>query len=119
MTITDETAEAGRKRAGLIAGLHDLAAFLAASPDVPMPVVTANFRVPAGPREEQLASLDGLARLLGTEVTADGMGTMFAERRFGPVRAEGHVSPGDRTASAYLARAAALRAANAGSPAAA
>jgi len=102
MTITDETAEAARRRASLVTGLQDL----------------ANFRVPAGPRGERLAFLGSLAELLGTQVTADGTGNLLAARPFGPVTAEGHVAPEDRSMTAWR-EAAARRAANAGSPAAA
>jgi hypothetical protein len=116
--ITDETAEAARRRASLVTGLQDLAIFLATHPDTPLPVVHANFRVPAGPRGERLAFLGSLAELLGTQVTADGTGNLLAARPFGPVTAEGHVAPEDRSMTAWR-EAAARRAANAGSPAAA
>ena len=116
--ITDETAEAARRRADLIAGLQDLAAWLTARPGTPLPVDHANYRVTAGPREERLAFLGSLAELLGTQVTADGTGNLLAARPFGPVTAEGHVAPEDRSMTAWR-EAAARRDANAGSPAAA
>jgi hypothetical protein len=115
----DEVTVAAGRRADLIAGLNGLAAWLTVHPDTPLPVVHANFRVPAGERGEQLGFLDELAELLGTEVADDGMGTLVAMRRFGPLRAEGHVSPEDRSVGAYLDRAAARRAAQAGNGAAA
>jgi hypothetical protein len=116
-TNTDQVAGAGRRRADLITGLHDLAAWLTIHPDTPLPVVHANFRVPAGPRGEQVAFLDDLADLLGTVLAEDGMGNLIAERQFGPVRAEGHVAPEDRSVAGYLARAAAFRASQNGAAA--
>jgi hypothetical protein len=98
--------EAARRRTDLIAGLHDLAAWLTARPDTPLPVVHVNFRVPAGPRGERIAYLDTVAELFGTEVTQDGIGTLFAERQFGPVRAEAHLCHPDQTVSGAMARAA-------------
>ena len=95
----------------------DRRTWLTVHPDTPLPVVCANFRVPVGPRGGQLGFLDDLARLLGTEVTEDDMGTLVASRNFGPLRAEGHVGPEDRGTTAYFARAAALRDAQAGAQA--
>jgi hypothetical protein len=111
-TTPDEVTVAAGRRTGLIAGLNGLAAWLTVHPDTPLPVVHANFRIPAGERGQQLGFLDDLAELLGTEVTEDRMGTLFASRDFGPLQAEGHVSPEDRGTAAWFARAAALRASN-------
>jgi hypothetical protein len=99
----DETTEAGRRRADLIVDLHDLAAFLETHPDTPLPVVHANWRVPEGPRGERVGYLDKLAVILGSDVTGDEMGNLYALRRFGSVTAEGHLSPEDRSMSAHRA----------------
>lgn len=103
-TNPDEVPGAGRKRADLITGLQSLAAWLTINPDTPLPVVSANWRVPAGPRGERLAYLDQIADLLGTEVTEDAIGTLFAERWFDDIRAEAHVCHPDRTVSGLKAR---------------
>ena len=106
MTTNPEVSEAARRRTDLIAGLHGLAAWLTTHPGIPLPVVHANFRVPAGERGEQVIWLDELAGHLGTEVTVtgDGSGTLIAARQFGPVQAEGHLAPEDRSMSAWRAR---------------
>lgn len=116
-TNIDEVTGAGRRRADLITGLQSLAAWLTINPGTPLPVVHANFRVPAGPRGEQIAYLDTLADLLGTEVTEDGMGNLVAERQFGPIRAEGHVCHPDPSVSGLKARVAGFRASQAGAAA--
>jgi len=105
MTVfRDETTEAAHRRADLIVGLRDLAVFIETHPDTPLPTVTASFRVPAGPRGERVGYLDRLAAILGTDVSGDDMGNLYALRRFGPdVTAEGHLSPEDRTMRAWRA----------------
>jgi hypothetical protein len=100
----DQTAGAAQRRADLITGLHDLAAFLATHPDTPLPSVFANYRIPLGPRGTRVAYLDDVARLLGTEVCdPDDTGDLIAQRWFGPIRAEGHLSPEDRSMKAHHA----------------
>jgi hypothetical protein len=118
MTTNPEVSEAVRRRADLIAGLDTFMAKLKARPDgAPVPVVTASYRIPAGPRGEQIAWLDELAEVLGTEVTENGMGSLIAGCDYGPVRERACVSPEDRGTTAYFARAAALRDAQAGAQA--
>lgn len=102
--ISDETDGAALRRAVLVTGLHDLAAHIATHPDTPLPVVTANYRIPLGPRGTRVADLDDIARLLGVDVAPSDTGDLIAQRWFGPVRAEGHLPPEDRSMKAALAR---------------
>jgi hypothetical protein len=107
MTTNPEASEAVRRRTDLIADLHDLAAFLAIQDTAtPLPVVSANFRVPDGPRGERIAYLDTIGDLLRVDVTEDRIGTLYAERPFGSIRAEAHLCHPDQTVSGAKARAA-------------
>jgi hypothetical protein len=113
MTITEPGTRDAETldRALTVAGLRWLADHLEDDKDGPVPVVHANYRIPAGTREQRTARLNEIARHLGTTAAPDDMGTLIARRDFGPVTAEAHVSHPDRSTSAYLARAAARNAA--------
>jgi hypothetical protein len=75
-------------RKAFITGLHDLADYLAASPDVPVPPYGAIINLIAGSADHGgRGQVDRIAALLGTPVhdeTADG-GHYTADRAFGPV----------------------------------
>lgn len=76
-------------RAALIAGLLDLACFLEAHPDVPVPASyhkqCVNY-LPRGTDEEEHAVIDAIAAALGTTAgTPVDPGTYETERAFGPV----------------------------------
>jgi hypothetical protein len=77
-------------RAALIAGLHELADFLAAHPDVPVPPgyhETIVHVFPDGDTDdERRAGVDAAAAVLGTPAAdPDGCGHYKVERKFGPV----------------------------------
>jgi hypothetical protein len=108
--IEDDPADIPRRHAGIVADLRDLADWLERHPGGPEIVITANCRVPAGARGLRVSCLRDIADYLGVDEREDGMGSLVAERRFGGIRLEGHVSHPDRSYSAYMGRAAGLRA---------
>jgi hypothetical protein len=77
------------ERAGLIAGLRDLAQFLDQNPDVPAPRWTDLLVFPpVGSNAEMFAEVDGIAGRIGTTASdADSpAGHYSASRGFGPVQ---------------------------------
>lgn len=106
-------------RVDLIRGLRDYADWLEQAGPGPVPAVNASYRVPGRDYKEKLARLSALAVHLGTGITEDGMGSLVVRRWFGPLVAAGAVSHPDGSTSGYLARAAAFRAMQAGTGAAA
>ncbi|WP_436758296.1 hypothetical protein [Streptosporangium sp. V21-05] len=82
MTTTD-------KRTAMITGLRDLATFLEANPELPIPHEVSALCFPArGTDAEMTAEVDRIATLLGTEVDAED--ASYSHYRtginFGPVR---------------------------------
>lgn len=79
-------ADPGRER--FCAALEELAGFLRAHPDLPVPRSTVPLRphVSGGSDEEQRAEVDRIAAILGTEAVETAGGEHYqTERRFGPV----------------------------------
>lgn len=76
------------ERAGLIAGLRDLADFLDRNPNVPAPPSTLIYLFPPdGTDAEMLAEIDVVAELIGaTASDASPRGHYSAVRNFGPVQ---------------------------------
>jgi hypothetical protein len=78
-------------RAALIAGLLDLASFLEAHPDVPVPpawssINTITVLPPTGDDDERRAFVDAFAAALGVEAAdPDNHGHYKAIRKFGPI----------------------------------
>ncbi|GAA3519026.1 hypothetical protein FHR32_005601 [Streptosporangium album] len=74
-------------RAALIKGLHDLAAFLEANPEIPVPDFSGLHYFARGTDTEIRAEIDTIAALLGTETDADDPdhGHYRAVVTFGPV----------------------------------
>ena len=98
----DETAHRER----ILAGLVDLAAFLEANPDVPVPRFNWSLSIPLGVSVNgttdlrQRAEIDRIAGLLGVAVldeSANG-GHYIARRHFGPVTYEAVHVPAQRMA---------------------
>ena len=79
--------------AGIAGDLHATADFLATHhhPDD----IVINLRVPGSTRPEKLAGLQQIADDWGVRIGKDSHGTQFAERRFGYVRIEAHVTAED------------------------
>jgi len=88
----------------LTAGLTDLAVFYATTPDAPAPArVTVNIPLGGRTRLEKTTALHRVAKALGTEVvTRDGV--LYAERSFGTIVLEAHVSPEGETHGDILTR---------------
>jgi len=108
MTINPEVSEAAHRRTDLIAGLHDLDAWL------PGPV-THQLTVPPGlDHEQKLAWLEEVAADWETVTSPDGMGGRRTEKRSGALRLVASVSCPDPSVSGYKARVAAFRTAQAG-----
>jgi hypothetical protein len=78
-------------RAALIAGLLDLACFLEANPDVPVPaawtsLATITVLPPRGDDTERRGFVDAFATALGVKAAdPDNSGHYTASRKFGPV----------------------------------
>ena len=107
---TGKPAGNSHDRESLLAGLADLEAMIRAlGDDDPVPVVSANWAVPLGPREDRVSYLEGIGRLLGVEA-GDDLGDRRAERWFGPVRGYAVLRNPDPSVSALKARVAARRA---------
>lgn len=84
-----------KQRARLIAGLLDLATFLQANPDVPVPQHTDVLVFPSdGTDAERRAEIDAIATRIGAE-TQTVCGHYIATRRFGPVEYRAVVIPHD------------------------
>jgi hypothetical protein len=80
MTYADST-----QRAGLIAGLRELADYLESSPEVPAPIYSDVFTFPAkGDWTEMCADIDATAARLGVTTYENG-GHYVAARTFGPI----------------------------------
>lgn len=96
-TADPEAPPAAWSRADYITGFTDLAVLLAGNSEVPLPGGTAGVFVPihliSTARGERLAELDWIAEVLGTQVTCDEDGTLYARRCFGPVTLVAQVSP--------------------------
>jgi hypothetical protein len=77
---------APQARAAFIAGLLDLACFLDAHPEVPVPAYgrTIGLSIDDGTDEQNRAQVDTFAAMLGATIT-DRNGHYTASRRFGPV----------------------------------
>jgi len=88
MTSNDPAAD----RAAFIAALRDLAGFLAAHPDVPVPPGYCETRIllcPQGSEAGRLAAVDQAAAALGVQPSIpDGSDYYTAGRSFGPVTYE-------------------------------
>lgn len=78
------------ERTAFIAGLVDLACFLEAHPDVPVPSYGTKIYVPtSGTDEEDQRTVDEAAAALGVPASWNGTGTHYdASRSFGPVEYE-------------------------------
>lgn len=66
--------------------------------------ISVNVPVQGSTQEDRLADLEAIARDWGVRIGMMGDGTRIAEKRFGRARVEAHVSPGDRTVTAWYAR---------------
>ncbi|WP_433245878.1 hypothetical protein ACQPYK_44245 [Streptosporangium sp. CA-135522] len=86
------------RRAALINGLRDLAAFLEANPDVPAPCFPRIHYFAEGTDSEMRAEIDGIAALLGTEIDPGDLG-------YGHYRTGLNFGPVEYTAVGILARA--------------
>lgn len=81
-----ELAGDGGHRAAIIQGLIDLAAFLAAHPDVPVhDDLEVLYHVFGGSDEEKRARADCIAAAMGTPAERQKNGSYRAVRAFGPV----------------------------------
>ncbi|MCP9947324.1 DUF6197 family protein [Actinomadura madurae] len=77
------------KRAAMVAGLRELADFIEARTDLPVPNSTKFVHHPDGTDEEERAEVDRIARILGAEPEASAGGHHYlVTRRFGPVAFE-------------------------------
>jgi hypothetical protein len=104
---------------GIVTGLVDLATWYAVHPSAPLVTPLLNIPVPAGAPGARITALEEIAEQLGVEV-AERDGTLIAERQFGGITIEAHLSHPDASVSGYLARSASAReAARAGRGAAA
>ncbi|MGS2645037.1 hypothetical protein [Streptosporangium sp. G12] len=74
-------------RTAVITGLLDLAAFLEANPDVPVPTLPKLLHFAAGTDPDMCAEIDAIAELLGTTIDPGdiGYGHYRTYRTFGPV----------------------------------
>src|SRR5215813_9761048 len=86
MSMTTDPVE----RAALVAGLRELADFLAANPAVAVPAFGCPIDLVAidGTDDDQAGAVDAFASATGAEVAddRDGCGRYSAARSFGPVR---------------------------------
>lgn len=87
--LTAVALRAAADRAAWVAGLRDLADYLAAHPDVPVPSAhhTQSFHVfpDQGGEAERRAEVDRVAAVLGTQAAESHGGHYKAARSFGPV----------------------------------
>jgi hypothetical protein len=107
--ITDETAGAARRRAGLIADLNHLIDSLAVMGGAGIPELVS-IQLPApgdGGYEGKRVWLERVAAAWQTEILPDGMGGHWAEKSFGSVRLVASVACSARGTFDYQARAAA------------
>lgn len=86
-TTTPAVERAAAERAALIAGLHELADYLADNPDIPAPKWAELNVYPNGADAEQITEVDRVASALGVKPTWSDDGQHYrAHRSFGPVR---------------------------------
>jgi predicted nucleotidyltransferase len=106
---TDEADGIGRRRAALLADLHDLIDAFAVMDEAGLPeTVTIQLPVPDGlGHEGKHAWLERVARAWRVEILPDGMGGQYAEKRFGAVRLVASAACPARGVFDYKARAAA------------
>lgn len=88
-TVTEQTAPvesaADQHRTALIAGLRELADFLAANPDVPPPYRASGQMHFAGTDEENFTAVRTAAAAMGVQVDEEEHGlSVTAKRHFGP-----------------------------------
>lgn len=73
-------------RAAYVAGLRELADYLEATPDLPVPDVSTVSYHPRGTDEQGRAEVDRVAEVLGTAAESTAGGDHYqVTRRFGPV----------------------------------
>jgi len=92
------------EREEFLAALTQMRDFYQVHPDAPLPGgLVLNIRVPGTGYGQRIAALRRIAAALGVTMT-ERDGVQYAERQFGPVTIEAHVSPPDFTVSGYYAR---------------
>lgn len=83
------------RRAAYARGLRDLAAFIEANPDLPLPGVSVFGYHPRGTDADKRAEIGRVAAILG--VTATGHLVHMAARHFGPIAYEAVAIPAECT----------------------
>ena len=73
-------------RAAYVAWLRELADFVEATPDLPLPDLSSVTYHPRGTDEQERAEVDRIAEVLGVDAQSTAGGAHYtATRRFGPV----------------------------------